>query len=248
MQRLHKTDRLRKRRTANRTASMAVFAAGMLVSVIGSTSAVAETPLGLNTATPSHMPFSQTTPPGVYGHMQNSSRSAQTPLQAVKVVTAGEAKVTVFGSTQPAGLNLSTNETFAVQVGAVYRLKLSDIPGRPGVEVYPTIELVDRLHPPAGKAAEFPILIEITDEEINAALTDRLVTKVVYLRPRNDTSGFARTTVLPTAQINSDQNVVEAAIQRGRPVAVVRLGGRTPSGPADMQFFVGAALEYPVQR
>src|SRR5690606_10604716 len=44
----------------------------------------------------------------------------------------------------------------ALQIGPVYRFKVTDIPAHPGVEVFPTIELIDRLYPPEGLARRFP--------------------------------------------------------------------------------------------
>ena len=44
-------------------------------------------------------------------------------------------------------------------IGYVYRMRVANIPDHAGEEVYPTIELVDRLDPPPGQAARFPIPI-----------------------------------------------------------------------------------------
>lgn len=210
--------------------------------------AFADVPLGLNTPTPPFVPMNQQTPPGVYGHYMTAGRSTRPALQPVQLVTPGAAQVTVYGVSQPAGLTLTTEDTFAVEVGTVYRLKVEGIETLPGVAIYPTIELVDRLHPPEGRAAEFPIQIEITADEIEAALTDRLVTKVIYVRPRHALQTTIRGSQLPTVEIHNSENVVEAAIQQGRPIAVVRIGGRTPTGPTDDDFFVGGTVEYPVTR
>ena len=46
-------------------------------------------------------------------------------------------------------------------IGAVYRLRLIDIPQRTGEELYPTVEVIDRLYPPLGHEGQFPILIEL---------------------------------------------------------------------------------------
>src|SRR5262245_8336721 len=36
-------------------------------------------------------------------------------------------------------------------IGQVYRLKVGNIAGREGVEIFPTIEVIDRLYPPPGQ-------------------------------------------------------------------------------------------------
>lgn len=227
------------------TIQFASFVAGIALSL---TAATADTPLNLNTATPPYVPFDQTTPPGVYGHLVTAGRPVVIPQQPVRIVTPGPAEVTVYGTSQPGGLTVASDDVFGVDVGRVYRLKVTGLTDLPGVAVYPTIELVDRLHPPEGRAAEFPVLIEITADEIEAALTDRLVTKVIYVRPRNDAPSSTVATQLPTASVNANENVVKAAMQRGRPIAVLRIGGRTPQSATDADFFVGGAIEYPVNR
>jgi len=113
-------------------------------------------------------------------------------------------------------------------VGHTCRVKISDMPEFPGVELYPTIELLDRLHAPPALAEDFAVPIELTAEEIEAVLQDRMVTKVIYLerqdlpRPNPEGPGVHITSVLPTV------NLLESASQMGRPVAILRLGGRTP--------------------
>ena len=57
---------------------------------------------------------------------------------------------------------------------------VSDIPQQWG-DVYPTIELIDRLHPPQGKELRYPIPIEITAADLRLALTGKYVTRVIYV-------------------------------------------------------------------
>ena len=66
-------------------------------------------------------------------------------------------------------------------IGQVYRLKVANLPGHEGQEVFPTIEVIDRLYPPPGQAARFPIPIELTAEELMFALDGRYVMRVIYL-------------------------------------------------------------------
>jgi hypothetical protein len=65
--------------------------------------------------------------------------------------------------------------------GAAYRLKLSRIPGHPGLELYPTLEV-----PHAGPAAlqfldHSAVRLELTDEDLRRAAAGELVVKTVYL-------------------------------------------------------------------
>ena len=66
-------------------------------------------------------------------------------------------------------------------IGSVYRVKVTNIAGHEGLEVYPTIEVIDRLYPPIGQETRFPIPIDITQEELELALSGRFVTRVIYL-------------------------------------------------------------------
>ena len=127
-------------------------------------------------------------------------------------------------------------------IGAVYRLRLTNIPGQQGYEVYPTIEVIDRLYPPIGQEFRFPIRIDLSQDELELALQGKFVTRVVYLEEPKAS--------LPMAQSPSDQSVFEVgegdnpldvADSLGRPVAIVRLGGRLPGaeGP-DEQFLYGS--------
>jgi hypothetical protein len=58
-------------------------------------------------------------------------------------------------------------------IGQVYRLKVSNLADREGLEIFPTVEVIDRLYPPPGQAARFPIPVVLTDEEIKMAMDGR---------------------------------------------------------------------------
>lgn len=127
-------------------------------------------------------------------------------------------------------------------IGPVYRLRVTNIPLAEGLEVFPTIEVVDRLYTPRGQESRFPIQIEITEEDLRLALEGKFVTRVVYLEDP--------AMALPVAQAGNEQGWFEArpgenplavADQLGRPVAIVRLGARLPDlrQGFDMTFLYG---------
>ena len=68
-----------------------------------------------------------------------------------------------------------------MQIGPVYRLQVTDIPNNPGVEIFPTVEVIDRLYPPPGLALRFPIPIELTQDELEMAARGTFVTRVIYV-------------------------------------------------------------------
>jgi len=114
-------------------------------------------------------------------------------------------------------------------IGAVYRLRVTGIPRNEGAEVFPTIELVNRVYPPPGQEPRFPVPIDLTQEDIELALAGKFVTRVIYVEDPNR--------ALPVAQKPGDQtwfevlphdNPLEVADRLGRPIAIVRIGGRVP--------------------
>ncbi|MBR5711017.1 MAG: hypothetical protein IKX40_09685 [Thermoguttaceae bacterium] len=117
-------------------------------------------------------------------------------------------------------------------IGQVYRIRITNFPilDAQGAELYPTLEIIDRIYAPKGKEVQNPIVVEISLEDIKEALRGNLVTRVIYLEDPNNPIP----TVNPpnkyqsTFDIPSDADPVAVADTMGRPVAVLRLGGRMP--------------------
>jgi hypothetical protein len=115
-------------------------------------------------------------------------------------------------------------------VGRVYRLKVVSIPNYEGQEVYPSVEIINRLYPPAGQELRFPIPIELTQRELQLALDGQFVTRVIYLEdPR---SALAEREVPGDEQryweVGPGQDPLRVADRLGRPMAILRLGSRVP--------------------
>lgn len=119
--------------------------------------------------------------------------------------------------------------TTAMLVGAVYRFRVSNIPFRPGAELYPTVEVIDRVYAPAGREHRFPIPVVLTEEDLRLALSGALVTRVVYLEDGEIADPIA---MAPGEQnvrnVHASDNALQVADQLGRPVAIVRIGSRVP--------------------
>ena len=114
-------------------------------------------------------------------------------------------------------------------IGSVYRLSAFNLPFRSGVEVYPTIEVIDRLYAPIGQETRFPIQIELTRDDLEQSANGKFITRVIYV----ENPAFA----LPTQgnrqqpswfDIAPGQDPLMVADSLGRPVAIVRIGGRVP--------------------
>jgi len=125
----------------------------------------------------------------------------------------------------------------SLQVGSTYRLKISNIPENYG-DVYPTIEIIDRLHAPPGKEIRYPVPVEITAEELKLALSGKFVTRVIYVEdPRNaiparDLPEQRYFEALP------DEDAYEVATRIGRPIAILRMGSVVPGTQGGMAGFL----------
>lgn len=127
-------------------------------------------------------------------------------------------------------------------IGAVYRFRVTEIPGHPGLEVFPTIEVVDRLYPPAGQVLRFPIPIELTQDELLAAAEGRFITRVIYLEDPALAPAIARKDEeQPWIEAGPGEDPLAMADHLGRPMAILRMGGRLPGdNEPDPAFLYGA--------
>lgn len=191
-------------------------------------------------------------PPGRAGDW--AARAAQgSPLryQPVEIQLPGEGEITWY-SGGAAGATQSPAPSMAgLLLGPVYRVKISNLPDYPGLELFPTIELIDRLHPPAGRANEFPIIVPFTANELELAERGQLITKIIYLEQPNRASLYnaGRGKAVAAVRVGPRENPLEVADVNGRPMAIVRLGGRVPdTNRPDPGFFGSGAPVQAIQR
>lgn len=118
-------------------------------------------------------------------------------------------------------------------IGPVYRLQVTDIPNNPGLELFPTIEVIDRLYPPPGLALRFPIPVELTQDELEMAARGMFVTRVVYVEDPNLALPVRQTKdgEQPWMEARRGEDPLVVADSLGRPVAILRIGGRVPDAP-----------------
>jgi len=179
------------------------------------------------------------TPPGVIG-LRQLQRGGPLPgyFQPVEVTAPAGTLISVVcdgAFTEPKSAKLLAG----MLIGQVYRLKVGNMPGHEGEEIFPTIEVIDRLYPPPGQAARFPIPIELTAEELRFALDGRYVLRVIYLEdvqtapPVRDEPGRQR-----YFEIAAGQDAMQAADRLGRPMAILRMGSRVPLPEEDQSYFL----------
>ena len=119
---------------------------------------------------------------------------------------------------------------FALQPGRVYRFQLTDIPFNPDRALYPTLELIGRLNPPAGREWEFPIEIDLPQADLELALQGNLVTRVVFLENSENArpTDADRSTADLTVEVPNNYDPVAVAASKGHVLAILRVGSRAP--------------------
>jgi hypothetical protein len=128
-------------------------------------------------------------------------------------------------------------------IGPVYRFKVTDIPNNPGAEVFPTVEMVDRLYPPPGQSLRFPVPIELTQQELEMAAEGRFVTRVIYVEDPQLALPDAEKQAGATRwiEVRPGDDPLVTADSLGRPIAILRMGGRVPdANELDASFAYGA--------
>ncbi len=121
--------------------------------------------------------------------------------------------------------------TFGMRVGVGYRLKVSNIPDLPGAELFPVIEVVGHLHRPDSiDPAKYPIRVQFTPDDFEDVIRGgRLVTLVVYLEdPDQALPIHLPKDEIPVVGLSPAEEPLRVAAALGRPMAIVRLGGRMP--------------------
>ena len=131
-----------------------------------------------------------------------------------------------------------------LHIGPVYRFRITDIPEHPGLELFPTVELIDRMFPPEGQSLRFPVPVDLTLDELVMASEGKLVTRVIYIEDPNLAVPISEKTPSETRWFNvrPGEDPLVTADSLGRPIAILRIGGRIPDGDQnDVNFVYGAA-------
>ncbi len=178
-----------------------------------------------------HEPLSEKLPPGFTAEVLARVRQHDPYwLQPVRVELPTEGTVSVYSASPDPLAMINSPAQFSVNTGHLYRLRLSDLPEFPGVEIYPSIEILDRLHPPQGSVGNYPIPIVLTEADLKEAIDGRLVTRVIYLENPRTAAALDPLRRGSPKTISADQNALQEAGFLGRPMIIVRIGGRVPAG------------------
>ncbi len=124
----------------------------------------------------------------------------------------------------------------------VYRLKLTDIQGRPGLELYPTIELGSVTPRTAAYLAHSAVPIRFTQEDFDQVTAGNFVTKVIYVPdPEFQELALAGVDVLVSTRLDPGVDPIVEADRRGAILAILRCGNKDLEMPGtDSAIMAGA--------
>jgi hypothetical protein len=109
--------------------------------------------------------------------------------------------------------------------GAIYRLKLSGIPGRPTLELYPTLEVVPVNNKTATFLAHSAVPVNFTEEDFEQVAAGNYVVKVIYLPdPQHQDLAVVGADEVVSTRLEPGVDPIAEACKRGSILVVVRMG------------------------
>ena len=131
--------------------------------------------------------------------------------------------------------------------GGIYRLKVTNISGREGVELYPTLEVASITRRTISYLSHSAIPIQFTDEDFDQVMAGNFVTKVIYVPdPEFQELALAGVDTLVSTRLDPGIDPVTEADRRGSVMAIIRIGNKDLEMPgmsaADMAFGGGAGM------
>lgn len=126
---------------------------------------------------------------------------------------------------------------YSFRQGATYRLKINNIPERPGVVLYPTLQVYPA-HPETDAFLSHCALpVQLTEEDLDQITNNNFVTKVIYLpNAAHQELAIAGVETLVSTKLDPGVDPVAEADRRGTIMAVIRCGNK------DMEAVVAAEM------
>lgn len=122
--------------------------------------------------------------------------------------------------------------------GGIFRMKLTNIAGQEGVELYPTLEIAPTTPRTVAYLAHNAIPIQFTQEDFDQVQSGNFVTKVIYLPdPEFQEMALAGVETLVSTRLDPGIDPIVEADRRGSIMAVLRLGNKDvemPGASGDM--------------
>jgi hypothetical protein len=129
------------------------------------------------------------------------------------------------------------------QQGGIYRLKLTNIPNREGVELYPTLEIGPATPRTEAFLAHNALPVQFTPEDFDQVLSGNFVTKVIYLPdPEFQELALAGVETLVSTRLEPGVDPVVEADRRGAILGIIRLGNKDVEAAGGMGFGGGEMI------
>lgn len=118
----------------------------------------------------------------------------------------------------------------------IYRLKLTNVPGHVGAELYPTVEVAPISPRTEAYLAHNAIPIQFTNEDFDQVESNNYVTKVIYLPdPEFQELAQAGIETLVSTRLDPGVDPIDEADRRGAILAIVRMGNKDVEMPGGVQ-------------
>jgi len=129
--------------------------------------------------------------------------------------------------------------------GGIYRLKVTNIEGQPGVELYPTLEVGFATPRTEAFLAHNAIPVQFTEDDFAQVRSGTYVTKVIYLPdPNYQELALANVETLVSTRLDPGIDPVVEADRRGSIMAIVRIGNKDLEVPGEEP--MGAFVQGPM--
>lgn len=129
--------------------------------------------------------------------------------------------------------------------GGIYRLKVTGIEGRPGLELYPTLEIGTATPRTAAYLAHSAIPIQFTQEDFDQVSAANFVTKVIYVPdPEFQELALAGVDTLVSTRLDPGVDPITEADRRGAILAILRVGNKDLEMPGMDGEVAGGAMPF----
>jgi uncharacterized repeat protein (TIGR01451 family) len=174
---------------------------------------------------------------------------ASAPLLYVNLTGPEGLHVTFYQGLAPAR-RFDVPVMVGLRPGYIYRLKVTGFPTRPGLELYPTLEVRGTLRLPSDLgASHHPAPVYLSEFDAEQLLDGSLITKVIYLEdPKHAVPEAGRKDQPFESEIPPDRDILNESRNFGRPVLVFRAGNRDVSDEELRHDSVANTVLFPTEK
>lgn len=111
--------------------------------------------------------------------------------------------------------------------GAMYRLKLTNIPGHEDLALYPTLQVYPSQPNTEAYLTHVKVPVQLTNEDLDQIASNNFVTKVIYLPDAKfQELAIANVETLVSTRLDPGVDPIQEADKRGTIMAVLRIGNK----------------------